>query len=103
MFTAARSGIHFAPLFIAFRSRYPGVEITLREQGSKLLEESPLAGEIDLGASLLPVPEAFEWQSIASEPLMVLLARDHAIAARPSLTLEDLRETPSSCSSPASP
>jgi DNA-binding transcriptional LysR family regulator len=63
----------FAPLFAVYRSRYPGIDIRLVEHGSTRLEEILLAGEIELGASLLPVSEDFEWQDVRSEPMTVLL------------------------------
>ncbi len=71
----------FAPLFASYRSRYPGIDIRLVEHGSTRLEEILLAGEIELGASLLPVPADFEWQDVRSEPMMVLLPAGQALAA----------------------
>jgi DNA-binding transcriptional LysR family regulator len=46
----------FAPVFAAFRARYPGIDIRLVEHGSKRLEEVLRAGEIDLAGLLAPVP-----------------------------------------------
>jgi DNA-binding transcriptional LysR family regulator len=88
------SSILFAPVFVTFRSRYPGIEISLIEYGSKRLEEILLAGEIDLAAALVPSSQVFDWQPVVSEPLMVLLPRDHPLAGRERLGLVDLREDP---------
>jgi len=84
----------FAPLFATFRSRYPGIEVSLVEHGSERLEEILLSGDIDLAASLLPVAETFEWQEIRSEPLMVLTPVDHPLAQRKAIDLASLRSSP---------
>ncbi len=84
----------FAPLFARYRNLYPGVEVRLIESGSDRLEEILLAGEIDLAASLLPVSDDFEWQSVRVEPLMALLPARHALAASGHLVPEALQELP---------
>jgi DNA-binding transcriptional LysR family regulator len=82
----------FAPLFAAFRARYPGIEIRLVEHGSGRLESLLLDGEIDLAASLLPVAESFEFQPVtpAPEPLLALLPPGHPAAGRAAAGLADL-------------
>ncbi len=84
----------FAPLFAEYRARYPGVEIELLEQGSARLEQALAAGEVELAVSLLPVPEAFAWQPVRDDPLMVILWPDHPLAKRESVRLIELAETP---------
>ncbi len=84
----------FAPLFAIFRSRYPGIDIRLVEHGSRRLETSLLAGEVDLAASLLPVPEDFDWQDVRREPVDVLLPADHPLAGSGSTTLRALADMP---------
>jgi DNA-binding transcriptional LysR family regulator len=88
------SSVLFAPIFALFRSRYPGVEISLVEHGSRRLEELLRAGEVDLAASLIPVPAEFEWQDVRAEPLVVLLPAGHALAGRERLRLTDLAREP---------
>lgn len=84
----------FAPLFAIYRSRYPGIDIQLQEHGSERLEEMLLAGEVDLAASLLPVSDAFEWQDVRAEPLVVLLAADHPEARAERLGMDRLGAEP---------
>ncbi|KAB0671065.1 LysR family transcriptional regulator [Oryzomonas sagensis] len=84
----------FAHWFAAFRSRYPGVDLRLVEHGSKRLEELVLAGELDLAATLLPVGAEFEWQEVWREPIDVLLAADHPLAAAERLTFAALGDEP---------
>ncbi|MFB9951079.1 LysR family transcriptional regulator [Rhizobium puerariae] len=84
----------FAPIFAVYRNRYPGIEIELVEQGSKRLEEMVRSGEVDLGASLLPVPQEFEWQELRNEPMHVLLPAQHPLASVGDIELAALRDMP---------
>ncbi|MFG1464633.1 LysR family transcriptional regulator [Xanthobacter sp. DSM 24535] len=85
----------FAPLFARFRSRYPGIEIRLVEQGSKRLEEILLAGEVELAGSLLPVKEDFAAQPVRLEPLVVLMPENDPLAqAGAPVTFPDLAALP---------
>lgn len=80
----------FAPIFAAYRSRYPDIEVSLFEHGSRRLEELVQAGELDLGASLLPFSGDFEWQDVIAEPLHVILREDHPLSKRSAIRLADL-------------
>ena len=84
----------FAPLFAEYRSRWPNVEIELMEQGSARLEEALLAGEVELGVSLLPIGEAFSWQPVRDDPMMAVLAADHPLRGRERLRLAELADDP---------
>lgn len=84
----------FAPLFAVYRSRYPGIEIQLVEHGSKRLEELVRDGTVDLGASLLPLPEEFDWQDVRREPIDILLPENHPLAGEAAIPLERLKEMP---------
>jgi DNA-binding transcriptional LysR family regulator len=84
----------FAPLFAIYRSRFPGVDVKLIEHGSQRLEEILLAGDIDLAASLLPVSDEFEWQDVATEPLVAVLSKEHPLAQDATTNLARLRDIP---------
>lgn len=84
----------FAPLFALYRQHHPGIEIRLTEHGSDQLETLLRSGEIDFAGALLPISDEFDHVAVRSEPIMVLLAGDHPLAAARSLTLSDLRNTP---------
>jgi len=64
----------FAPHFATYRALYPGIEIALVEQGSSRLEEMVRDGDIDLGALLMPVPDAFDWQETRRSPVVAVVA-----------------------------
>jgi DNA-binding transcriptional LysR family regulator len=84
----------FAPLLAIYRKRYPGVEIRLVENGIDRLEEILSAGDIDFAVSTLPVSNAFEWQSISRDPVMVLIPAREIPARKKSIDLADLKQMP---------
>ena len=88
------SDVVFAPIFTRYRQLYPGIEIQLVEHGSKRLEEMVLAGQLDIGASLLPLSPDFAWQSLRCEPIDALLPLDHPLAAQASVAMADLAPWP---------
>lgn len=88
------SDVLFAPMFVAYRSRYPGVDVQLVEHGSKHLEKMILAGDLDLAGSLLPVSEDFEWQEVRCESMDVLVSDDHPLAAQRRVEMKDLADLP---------
>lgn len=84
----------FAPLFVRYSQRYPGIEVELIEHGSDKLAECLRAGDIDFAGTLLPISEEFDCQPIRSEPLVALLGASHPMAARKSISLLELKDTP---------
>lgn len=88
------SSLLFAGHVARFRRLHPGIEIELHEQGSLHLQELVRQGEIEVGVSLGPVPEEFEWQLVCDEPLVALLPSGHFLEERQVLELAALRDTP---------
>jgi DNA-binding transcriptional LysR family regulator len=88
------SSVLFAPLVAAYRQRYPGIEIDLHEQGSRRLEELVRSGQIEMGATLDPVPADFEWQEVIDEPLVALLPIGHPLDGRESVKFNELVQSP---------
>lgn len=64
------------------------------EGGSRNIEQAILAGELDVGGSLLPTDPAFAWQAFCDEPLDALLPVDHPLAQHTEIGLEELADTP---------
>ncbi|WPJ95590.1 LysR family transcriptional regulator [Coraliomargarita algicola] len=91
---ALGSSVLFAPLVAAYRQRYPGIEIDLHEQGSRRLEEMVRSGQIEMGATLAPVPSDFEWQAVVDEPMLALLPRGHPLAGRRAVKFDELVSSP---------
>lgn len=84
------NSILFAPLIAEFRKRHPGIKIELREQGSHILNTAIQSGEVEIGASLLPVSASFTFRLIRNEPIMAVLPADHKLAERDSIKLKEL-------------
>jgi LysR family hydrogen peroxide-inducible transcriptional activator len=83
------------PLLKEFRRRYPDLVVRLREESSPLLVEALQEGEVDLaivddagsGVGLQTLP-------LFSEPLLVAVPRDHALADRGAIAIEALAGEP---------
>jgi DNA-binding transcriptional LysR family regulator len=88
------SSVLFAPLLATYRKRYPGIDIDLIEHGSRRLEEALRAGEIEVGATLWPSSDEFDWQLVRDEPMMALLPSGHPLCRKGPLKLKDLVSTP---------
>jgi LysR family transcriptional regulator, transcription activator of glutamate synthase operon len=76
-----------------FHERHPGVELTVREQSSEELAEMLRDDVLDL--AFLSVTERIETQGLVlrqlvSEDLVVVLPRDHPLAARRRLRMAEL-------------
>ena len=91
---ALGSSVLFAPLVAAYRQQYPGIDVELREQGSRDLEDLLRHGEIEMGATLDPVPDDLEWQQIVDEPLVALLPVGHALAGSKTVRFKELAMSP---------
>lgn len=79
-----------------FHDRYPGVSLTVSEQGSRHLVEGVEAGQLDLALTILPLHRPnLERQVLAIEELVVVTASEHLIASRRDrITIADLRDVP---------
>lgn len=85
----------FAPLLAEFHRTYPGVQLDLREEGSREIETLVLRREIDVGAVVLPTDEqAFATMPFAREKLRVVLHPAHPLGGRRAIALAELAATP---------
>ena len=55
--------MYFPELFASFHRQYPGIDISLVEEGSKLTAASVGLGKADLGLVMLPVEEPSRFES----------------------------------------
>jgi DNA-binding transcriptional LysR family regulator len=90
------SGALFAAMFAEYRARYPDIEIELIEYGAKKLLECLESGELDVAALLKQKPynEAFDYQDVRIEPLVVVMPEHHPLSARKSVDFADLADAP---------
>lgn len=80
-------------------TRYPGVELSLRSGPLGDILAALDADEIDLGIGPLreDIPERFAVQALFTEELVLLTSPEHALAARPALPLDAVRDEPFVC------
>lgn len=83
----------FAPVIARFRSQYPKVRIHLQERGGAALEDALRRGDIELGTSLLPQDDTFDWVQVRDDPMMVALPAEHPLAAQSQVDLRELQGT----------
>jgi DNA-binding transcriptional LysR family regulator len=91
------AGATLMPLAIAtFRARYPDVELTLAEGEPEQITPRLRAGELDLALlfefSGSPASDEITRVELLEDPLFLALPRNHALAGKHKLRLEDLRE-----------
>lgn len=81
-----------APTFAHFRAANPGVELVFREAGFTDPLDLLRAGEVDVTITNAPVDEdgIEEGPVVYAEPMVLAVARDHHLAKRTTVSLEDL-------------
>lgn len=66
-----------------FQSRYPGIEVHLVEDTTKVLEHLTAAGQTDICLLTLPLLDAnLEWKPLLNEEIVLAVPPGHALAAR---------------------
>jgi DNA-binding transcriptional LysR family regulator len=103
------AGATLMPLAIAtFRASYPDVELTLAEGEPEQIGPRLRAGELDLALLFEFAGQTFQAKDMTrlellEDPLYLALPRDHALASREDLRLEDLAGEPWVQTSSSSP
>ena len=88
-------GSSFFPAIIGkFKSKYPGIEITLVEVGSKIIQEELNAGNLDVGiiCSYPDQRELFEINRLLESPLLIGVHKDNPLADKDAISFKDLEE-----------
>ena len=84
------------PLLLAFRNRWPRIEVTLYESGSHdELDAQVERGALDLSLTHPPIPDGLPlaYHDLLADPYLLVVARDHPLATRSRPpTLESLGE-----------
>ena len=85
--------MYFPELFASFHRQYPGIDISLVEEGSKLTAASVGLGKADLGLVMLPVeePSRFESHLLVSDVCQLVVSREHPFAQMPGVHIRELR------------
>ncbi|CAB3843905.1 LysR family transcriptional regulator [Achromobacter denitrificans] len=84
----------FTPVVKRFRERHPGVHLTLREGTGQAVEGLVASGELEVGATILPIAPAggLIAQPFGSYPIWVIGPPDAPWAGKTSLPLSALRD-----------
>ncbi|MBF2261249.1 cidABC operon transcriptional activator CidR [Staphylococcus capitis] len=76
-----------------FHQLYPNITYNLIESGGKTTENLILNDEVDIGVTTLPVDHhLFEFISLNKEDLRVVLHREHPLAYKTKIKMEELAE-----------
>ncbi len=92
----------FPTLLSRFHTRYPGIEIVLREEATERLLELLNMGQLDLTIiqiiddswPLELTTSSVVIERLLTEELVLVVAPDHALAHRQNVTVEELRDEP---------
>lgn len=90
-----RSTYLLSQIIPAFGQRYPGIELILKEDTTRSLEELALNGETDFSLSLLPInTKVFDYEELFQEELLLSLPPNHPLSLRYKRTPGDYHEPP---------
>lgn len=84
--------IYFPPILSQFKLEQPGVDISVTEEGSKLVASAVASGRADLGLAMLPLEEQdrFDVKVLARDVCQLAVNRNHPFAQLPSVHIRDL-------------
>ncbi len=80
---------YFPPILMAFRHRYPNLQLTVIESGTRKIQQMLSEGEIDMGVIVSDAPiEDLEGHVFLREQMMAILPADHPLAQQEHVTYE---------------
>ena len=81
---------HFPPILMAFRHRYPDLDLAVIEGGTWQLQQMLERGELDLAIIVAEfLPEELQAITFLREQMLVTVARDHPLATQESVSFDD--------------
>ncbi len=84
---------YFPPVLMAFRHRYPHLNLSVVEGGSWYIQQMLEKGELDLGVVAAgEIPQQLEAHRFLREQMMAVVGRDHRFCGRDSLDPRDFFE-----------
>jgi DNA-binding transcriptional LysR family regulator len=94
LLAANSAGPHLTPIVEAFERRHPECEVVMTEVFFTDPLGPLLRGEIDLLAARLPIehPDLVVGPVLASEPMVLAVAENHALASRGQVSIEEVAD-----------
>lgn len=77
-----------------FQKKYPSVEFELLDGNYGNIITWIAQGKIDCGFLTSPIPDEFSFIPLMDDPMMVLMCRNHPLAKKKELTLDDITNEP---------
>ncbi len=75
------------------QSRFPNLQVDVREDFKNALVEAVIEGDLDLAIIPAPVKDPrIHSETLLQEPLLLVVAKDHPLASRPRVTVADLAD-----------
>ncbi len=86
--------MYFAPLLAQFRNKFPGIDINIVEEGSKLVVKALLSNQADLGMVMLPVEHSsqFETTVVVRDQVRLMVGKGHRLAGCGQVHIRELKE-----------
>ena len=86
----------FSKLISQFKEVYPSIQIMLTEVGTKKIKQGVEEGSLDIGLICnLPIQgDSFEIIKLLKDPLMLIVHREHNLAARKAIHFSDIEHEP---------
>ncbi|MDQ6782595.1 MAG: LysR substrate-binding domain-containing protein [Actinomycetota bacterium] len=93
--TPTLTTVLLAPVLADFHRSYPGLDVSLREDGSHHLVTALEGGELDLAVVILPINHSWvRTEALADEELVLAVPSDHALAGQSSVAIAQLEDLP---------
>jgi DNA-binding transcriptional LysR family regulator len=83
------------PLLTEFHTRYPRIELSMQEGGSRHLVTSLERGDLELALVILPVERSWvRTEALIEERLVLAIPPNHPLAGRQTVSVADLEDLP---------
>lgn len=84
---------YFPPLIANFRQDYPGINLSIIENGAVTVYEMVEKGFVDLGLVILPeLSDRIEYIPVTEDEVVLIVHNDHPLAEKEKVTFEDLKD-----------
>ncbi|MFS8978918.1 LysR substrate-binding domain-containing protein [Cupriavidus necator] len=90
------ANLFFSPAVSTFRKRYPNLELNLAEHGGHLIEKMVAAGELEVGATVLPgeISASLSTRQFAKYPIWAVGPPEASWAGSSTVQLRALKDEP---------